>query len=85
MRPAVFCAMVALVVVVLLIATRQHKFGCGMTKVEVDIDLMSLALTTYARHGGTLPSTAQGLRALVERPTSDPVPADWVQQMSSLP
>ncbi len=39
----------------------------------------------YKLNGGNLPSTAQGLKALVEKPTDDPVPVRWVQMMPKIP
>ena len=42
-------------------------------------------LNQYEEVSKTYPSTAQGLEALVERPTSAPLPEDWVQSYQEVP
>lgn len=47
-------------------------------KVDSDIKALDLALQSYERNNYFKPPTQeQGLRALVERPTSDPQPERW--------
>lgn len=36
-----------------------------------------LGLSNYAKYDGKYPTTEQGLKALVTKPTSAPEPADW--------
>ena len=45
--------------------------------------LMSLTtqLDLYAKTNGFYPTTSQGLRALLQRPESSPVPQHWFQQL----
>ena len=43
------------------------------------------ALDLYKLDNGIYPSTDQGLIALVEKPTSSPIPGDWKQYLKSLP
>lgn len=43
------------------------------------------ALDLYKLDNGVYPSTDQGLIALVEKPTSSPIPGDWKQYLKSLP
>ena len=42
-----------------------------------DIGTVVAALKLYKLDSGRYPSTDQGLQALVEKPTTDPVPANW--------
>ncbi len=35
------------------------------------------ALALYERDNGTFPTTEQGLQALVEKPTTEPIPQNW--------
>lgn len=42
-----------------------------------DIGTVVAALKLYKLDNGRYPSTDQGLQALVEKPTTDPVPANW--------
>lgn len=42
-----------------------------------DIATLMQALNLYRLDNGRYPSSEQGLRALVEKPASEPVPANW--------
>ena len=42
-----------------------------------DIATVMQALKLYRLDNGRYPTTDQGLRALVERPTTDPIPNNW--------
>jgi general secretion pathway protein G len=55
------------------------------TRVTADFCSIESALRMYKLNAGTYPTTEQGLRALVERPTSEPVPRQWSQLMKSVP
>jgi general secretion pathway protein G len=46
-------------------------------KVQADILTLREALTTYQLDGGMLPTTEQGLKALLSRPTVEPIPSHW--------
>ncbi len=46
-------------------------------KARVDIATIETALKLYRLDNGNYPTTEQGLMALVEQPTSEPVPAKW--------
>lgn len=48
-----------------------------VTVARNDIASLSAALKMYRLDNRTYPSTAQGLMALVERPTTSPQPANW--------
>jgi general secretion pathway protein G len=50
-----------------------------------DIQAISTQLMIYENLNGSLPSTAQGLIALVERPTTEPLPRKWKRLMKDLP
>jgi general secretion pathway protein G len=54
-------------------------------KVEGDIKAISTQLMIYENLNGFLPSPAQGLAALVEKPNTEPVPRKWKRLMSDLP
>lgn len=44
---------------------------------KADIETVGLALDAYALHNDYYPSTAQGLAALIARPSGSPEPKDW--------
>lgn len=48
-----------------------------VTVAQTDLRTISAALKMYRLDNGDYPSSAQGLNALVERPTAAPVPINW--------
>jgi general secretion pathway protein G len=44
---------------------------------KADIETIGLALDAYALHNDNYPSTAQGLDALIHRPSGNPSARDW--------
>jgi general secretion pathway protein G len=46
---------------------------------KTDIATIVQALKLYRLDNGRYPSTEQGLRALIEKPTSEPLPLNWKQ------
>jgi general secretion pathway protein G len=53
-------------------------------KAETDIKALSTQLQVYESRNLTPPTTEQGLQALVQRPTSEPVPEKWTQLMEEV-
>ncbi|MBM3864153.1 MAG: type II secretion system protein GspG [Verrucomicrobia bacterium] len=56
-----------------------------MKQVDADFKSLASALEMYKLNAGSYPTTAQGLRALAEKPSGAPVPRVWVQTMSRVP
>jgi general secretion pathway protein G len=54
-------------------------------RVESDIQAISTQLQTYQMLNLTYPTTAQGLEALVTKPSMEPVPRRWRQLLDSVP
>lgn len=52
---------------------------------RADIGTIVQALKMYRLDNGFYPTTDQGLLALVERPTSNPVPGNWKPYLDRLP
>lgn len=51
-----------------------------------DFTAIQAGLDTYKMNGRRgYPTTAQGLEALVKKPTSSPIPRDWSQSYKSVP
>ena len=48
-----------------------------LTRAKLDIQRFQTALDIYRTDQGRYPSQAQGLQALLEKPTVDPVPANY--------
>jgi general secretion pathway protein G len=55
------------------------------TKTRADIQMIRTMLLSYNGANGFYPSTEQGLRALVTRPGSEPVPSSWRRLMEDTP
>jgi general secretion pathway protein G len=56
-----------------------------IVKAKQDVLAIQNALELYKLDNGFYPSTDQGLMALVEKPTSSPVPLDWKSYLKSVP
>ncbi len=56
-----------------------------LRQVEADFKSFESALSMYKLNAGSYPTTPQGLKALVEKPSSTPVPRRWSQIMKKLP
>lgn len=56
-----------------------------VVKAKQDILTVQNALDLYKLDNGIYPSTDQGLQALVEKPTTPPIPRDWKKYLKSLP
>lgn len=54
-------------------------------RVESDIQAISMQLRTYEMLNFRKPTTEQGLKALVQQPSTDPKPRKWKQLMKSVP
>lgn len=54
-----------------------HVSEAKSTTARTQIDLFGVALDSYRLDNGSYPSTSQGLAALRERPTQEPVPSNW--------
>ena len=53
--------------------------------VQTDLQVISTQLELYRQFGGMYPTGEQGLRALVEQPTTGQPPAQWYQLFRELP
>jgi general secretion pathway protein G len=82
--------MLVVMIIALLAGAAIHFMG-GNFNIAADVraraDIQNLAsqLMLYSTQNGSLPKTAQGLKALVERPTDDPQPRRWVQLLPEVP
>ena len=56
-----------------------------VTAARTDVSNLMQALKLYRLDNGRYPSTEQGLAALVTKPSSEPVPANWKKNLDQLP
>ena len=54
-------------------------------RVNSDIEAISMQLRTYEMLNYRMPTTEQGLKALVNQPSTEPRPRRWKQHMKSVP
>jgi len=79
---------VGIIVIILGVAVGRLGNTTGIAKdmrVRADIQALSTQLKFYEGVNGFLPTTEQGLQALVTPPESEPRPARWYQLFKELP
>jgi len=54
-----------------------HVSEARSTTARTQIDLLAVALDSYRLDNGSYPTTEQGLAALRDRPTREPIPSNW--------
>jgi len=69
-------------IVALLLGVVPNKIGGTLEfgrviRAKAGIESLSDALRTYKSQNGFYPTTAQGLRALIVRPLTQPIPSRW--------
>jgi general secretion pathway protein G len=80
---------VSIIVILLGVAISQIGNPGGMVKSEVavksDIQGITSQLRLYESINGFLPTTEQGLQALVTQPSTEPKPTRWYQLFKRVP
>ena len=79
---------VSIIAVLLSLAIYKLRGNLEAAKgvgVQSDIQSIRTQLKVYESFNGFLPTTDQGLQALVTRPSSDPQPTRWTQLLDSVP
>jgi general secretion pathway protein G len=59
--------------------------GGEQQRITTDFKSFDSVLRVYKMNNGSYPSTQQGLMALVERPSSAPLPRNWSRLMDKVP
>src|SRR5947209_13466146 len=82
--------MIVVSIIVVLLGLAISKIGdpTGFAKgtaVRADVQAIGTQLKLYESMNGFLPTTEQGLQALVTQPDTDPRPARWYQLFKGLP
>ncbi len=81
-----FLELMVVVVILGILATYIAPRYIGRTddvkivKAKADIASLETSLKLYRLDNGNYPTTEQGLLALVEKPTTDPVPQKWSEK-----
>jgi general secretion pathway protein G len=61
------------------------KDGAKLQRVTADFNAISSSLEIYHNNAGFYPSSQQGLKALVSRPSGTPAPKRWTSVAKSVP
>lgn len=82
--------MMVVLIIGLLLGFAVNQIGGNLvtareTRVKADIQTLSTQLMAYESVNGFLPSSEQGIQALVQQPSSAPVPRSWRQLMKEVP
>lgn len=82
--------MLVVMIIATLLAAAIHFMGGNVgyaqsVRVKGDLESISTQLKLYQAMNGFLPTTEQGLQALVTRPDTDPKPTQWRQLMDRVP
>jgi general secretion pathway protein G len=82
--------MLVVTIIALLMAAAIYKLAPSVdiakkTRVEADIKGIRTMLLSYQGLNGFYPTTDQGLKALVVKPETEPVPTRWTQMMDGVP
>lgn len=63
----------------------ERKYESQKTEVRFDINELTQALKLYRTDNQRFPTSAQGLQALVKKPTNPPIPDRWRSYFEKLP
>ena len=82
--------MLVVMIIALLAGIAIVKMGstldeAGDATAKAQINSIKVALLTYRSKAGNYPTTDQGLKALIVRPTTEPVPRSWASVLETLP
>ena len=82
--------MLVVTIIALLLGAAIYKLGGNVefakaTRVAADVQGINTQLKLYESMNGFMPTTEQGLKALVQQPSSEPRPTRWYQLYKELP
>jgi general secretion pathway protein G len=82
--------MLVVTIIALLLGAAIYKMGPAVdvakgTRVQADIQMLRTMLLAYSGRNGFYPTTEQGLKALMTRPGTEPIPTQWTQFIDEVP
>jgi general secretion pathway protein G len=82
--------MMVVMIIGLLAGVAAYTLGDNLgvakdTKIKSDLQTMQTQLMVYESMNGFPPSSEQGLKALVQQPSSSPAPRNWRQLLKEVP
>ena len=82
--------MLVVTIIALLLGAAIYKLGGNVeyakaTRVAADMQGINTQLKLYESMNGFMPTTEQGLKALVQQPSTEPRPTRWYQLYKEIP
>jgi general secretion pathway protein G len=82
--------MLVVMIIALLMGAAIYTMGDSLidaqkARVQADIRAIQTQLTVYEAQNGFVPTTEQGLQALVTQPQTEPKPRNWRVYLNELP
>jgi general secretion pathway protein G len=77
--------MLVLAIISVLLGAGIYYMVGNVDIVQADLEMLKTQLKTYEMENLFMPTTQQGLQALVQAPTSDPKPRRWRPLLEKLP
>src|SRR5438270_9904 len=82
--------MLVVTIIALLLGAAIYKLGGNVeyskhVKISADVQSIATQLKLYESMNGFLPTTEQGLQALITQPEGDPKPVRWYQLFKEMP
>ena len=68
-----------------IFAMRNIGDSAKLTQADNDFKTLQSALAMYKLNAGTFPTTQQGIKALFEKPTTQPAPRRWARVIDKVP
>ncbi|NVK22851.1 MAG: type II secretion system major pseudopilin GspG [Kangiellaceae bacterium] len=70
-------AIVAIMGTIVVLSLIGNVDKANIQKLKADLGTIETALNSYKLDNGFYPTTDQGLRSLIEKPTSEPIPSNY--------
>ena len=82
--------MLVVTIIALLLGAAIYKMAPAVdvakgTRTQADIQGIRTMLLAYSGRNGFYPTTEQGLKALVVRPDTEPIPTNWSRLLDEVP
>ena len=77
MELMIVIAIIAILAIIIVPRVKDLPDKAKVSKAKEGIGTLTMALDMYKIDNGSYPSTEQGLQALVEKPSGDPVPSNY--------
>ena len=82
---AIGVALVILLAALFFLSKNQIASSPPVVSTRAQLNLLKVNLLSYQMNAGQMPTTAQGLQALVQRPEVAPLPTQWRRVLDQVP